>query len=124
MNNARDWAQQSGLELNEAELAEWTQELRDAFCPPLTANRTVGSLGGIVASRIAREFKVGGAGITISSEENSGLQALNAAMRSLQQRDLEQAIVGAVDLAGDIRMLLSGQTETSIPLLSEGRSSR
>ena len=121
LKKAREWAKQLGLELSETELAEWTQELRNAFCPPLTANRTVGALGGIVASRIAREFKAGGAGITVSSEENSGLQALNAAVRSLQQGDLDQAIVGAVDLAGDIRMLLSGQAGASsaIPLLGE-----
>ncbi|MCP4396839.1 MAG: type I polyketide synthase, partial [bacterium] len=122
VNKAKSWAAQLGLGLNEAELAEWTQALRDAFCPPLTANRTVGALGGIVASRVAREFKVGGAGITISSEENSGLQALNAAMRSLQQGDLDRAIVGAVDLAGDIRMLLTGQTgrDAGFPSQSEG----
>ncbi|PID55739.1 type I polyketide synthase [candidate division KSB3 bacterium] len=114
------WAKELGLYLNKAELAEWAQELRDSFCPPLTANRTVGALGGIVAGRVAREFNAGGAGISISSEENSGLQALNAALRSLQQGDLDQAIVGAVDLAGDIRMLLSGQLETTYPLLSKG----
>ena len=82
------------------------------FIPPLTANRTVGALGGIVASRIAREFKVGGAGITISAEESSGLQALNVAVQALQRKELDHALVGAVDLIGDIRSLLTTHAYT------------
>ncbi len=108
---AKTWAQQLGLNLTDAELADWLAKLRDAFCPPLTANRTVGALGGIVASRIAREFKIGGMGITISAEENSGLQALNAAIRSLQTGLIDQAIVGAVDMHGDIRSRLAAYAE-------------
>ena len=108
---AKTWAQKLGLNLNEDEMQAWITALRDAFCPPLTANRTVGALGGIVASRIAREFKIGGAGITISSEENSGLQALNAAVRLLQAETIDQAIVGAVDMHGDFRSLLAAQAE-------------
>ena len=107
LDHARTWAETLGLHLTDKELESWAQSLRDAFGPPLTANRTVGALGGIVASRIAREFKVGGPGITISSEENSGLQALHVAVRSLQQRNIDHAIVGAVDLHGDIRSVLS-----------------
>ena len=109
--HAKTWAQQLGLNLSDEELQAWIAELRDAFGPPLTANRTVGALGGIVASRIAREFKIGGAGITISSEENSGLQALNAAVRLLQAETIDQAIVGAVDMHGDLRSLLAAQAE-------------
>ena len=109
--HAKTWAQQLGLNLSDEELQAWIITLRDAFGPPLTANRTVGALGGIVASRIAREFKIGGAGITISSEENSGLQALNAAVRLLQAETIDQAIVGAVDMHGDLRSLLAAQAE-------------
>lgn len=107
LNKTKEWAKALGLTLSEAELAAWTQSLRDAFHPPLTANRTVGALGGIVASRIAREFKVGGAGITISAEESSGLQALDVAMQALQRKELDHALVGAIDLNGDIRSLLT-----------------
>lgn len=107
LNKTKEWTKALGLTLSEAELAAWTQSLRDAFHPPLTANRTVGALGGIVASRIAREFKVGGAGITISAEESSGLQALDVAMQALQRKELDHALVGAIDLNGDIRSLLT-----------------
>ena len=108
---ARQWAAALHLNVTEAELRDWTQALRDAFNPPLTANRTVGALGGIVASRIAREFHCGAASLTVSSEETSGLCALEAAARSLQRGELDQAIVGAVDLHGDIRSLLTAQAE-------------
>ncbi|MBF0544978.1 MAG: hypothetical protein HQM08_11115 [Candidatus Riflebacteria bacterium] len=74
---------------------------------PLTSNRTVGSLGGIVASRIAREFRVGGPSHTISSEENSGLKAVNVAYRALQRREIDTALVGTVDFSGDLRHLLA-----------------
>lgn len=84
---------------------ELTDSVLDAWSPPLTANRTMGALGGIVASRVARAFKVGGVGFTISSEESSGIKALESAVRMIQQGDLKQAIVGAVDLATDWRML-------------------
>ncbi len=79
--------------------------IRDAASPPLNAERTVGALGGIVASRVAREFHVGGPSHTFSSEENSGLRALEAGRRALQRGEIDLAIAGAVDLAGDLRHL-------------------
>ena len=100
------WAQKTGLELSPAELAEWTSGLCDAAGPSLSANRTMGALGSVVASRIAREFRIGGPSFTISSEENSGIRALEVAIRQLQNGELDQALVGAVDLAGDLRAVL------------------
>lgn len=103
---ARTWATRLGRNLSEAELSDWTSKLRDAVSPALNANRTMGSLGNIVASRIAREFKIGGPSFTLSSEESSGIRALETAVRMLQQHELDQAVVGAVDLAGDLRAVL------------------
>jgi acyl transferase domain-containing protein/3-hydroxymyristoyl/3-hydroxydecanoyl-(acyl carrier protein) dehydratase len=80
---------------------------RENTVPPLTANRTMGALGGIVASRIAREFRVGGPSYTISSEETSGMRALEVAVRALQTHELDSCFVGAVDLAGDVRAVLA-----------------
>ena len=68
--------------------------------PPLTANRTMGSLGGLVASRIAREFRIGGPSFSVSCDETSGTQALQLAASWLRSGELDAAIVGAVDLAG------------------------
>ncbi len=104
-NQARSWNDESHLDLSEDDLAHWTGELRDACGPPLTANRTMGALGGLVASRIAREFRVGGPSFTVSSEETSGLRALEIAARLLRAGEIDEAIVGAVDLTGDPRVL-------------------
>jgi acyl transferase domain-containing protein/3-hydroxymyristoyl/3-hydroxydecanoyl-(acyl carrier protein) dehydratase len=100
---ARNWLKQLGIVLGDDELTEWVEKLKQAFGPALSANRTMGALGGIVASRIARAFRIGGPAFTVSSEETSGMHALESAVRSLQQEELDQVIVGAVDLASDFR---------------------
>ena len=71
--------------------------------PPLNAGRTMGALGSIVASRIARALSLGGPAFTVSSEETSGLVALRLAVKALQVGDLDRVIVGAVDLPSDPR---------------------
>ncbi|MDZ4183983.1 MAG: beta-ketoacyl synthase N-terminal-like domain-containing protein [Desulfuromonadales bacterium] len=103
---ARLWAEQLDLHLTPLEMSDWVAELRTAVGPPLTANRTMGALGSIVASRVAKEFRIGGPSFTISSEENSGLRALEVGIRALQQGQINRALVGAVDLAGDLRAVL------------------
>jgi acyl transferase domain-containing protein/3-hydroxymyristoyl/3-hydroxydecanoyl-(acyl carrier protein) dehydratase len=105
-DKASRWAEQAGRTLADDELAAWTTGLKDSFSPPLTANRTMGALGSVVASRIAREFRIGGPSFTISSEDNSGLSALETAVRRLQGMEIGRALVGAVDLAGDVRAVL------------------
>lgn len=90
----------------EAEFKKWFAALKDAFGPALSANRTMGALGGMVASRIAREFRAGGPSLTFSSEETSGMHALQAAIRALQANEVDEALVGAVDFTGDLRSFL------------------
>jgi acyl transferase domain-containing protein/3-hydroxymyristoyl/3-hydroxydecanoyl-(acyl carrier protein) dehydratase len=115
LNEVRDWNRRLGLNLSEAELADWLRELQDATGPALTANRVMGALGSIAASRIAREFHLGGPAFTISSEESSGLDALTTAVRMLQQGELNQALVGAVDFAGDVRAVLASHAPDAMP---------
>ncbi len=103
---AAAWERELGRELTAAERTQWTAALREAAGPPLTANRTMGALGSVVASRIAREFRVGGPSFTVSSEESSGIRALETAVRLLQGGELDRALVGAVDMAGDLRAVL------------------
>ena len=62
---AKSWAQEWGWQLSDSELERWLDQVADGVGPPLTANRTMGALGGIVASRIAREFHIGGPSFTI-----------------------------------------------------------
>ena len=52
-DKARRWNQDLGLDLSAEELVGWIDELQAAAGPALSANRTMGSLGGVVASRIA-----------------------------------------------------------------------
>ncbi len=118
---AGEYARQLGREPSVDELAAWTEQLRDASGPALSANRTMGALGSVVASRIAREFRIGGPSFTLSSEDSSGIRALETAVRLLQKGELDQALVGAVDLAGDPRAVLGrhgrqpGSAGSSLP---------
>jgi acyl transferase domain-containing protein/3-hydroxymyristoyl/3-hydroxydecanoyl-(acyl carrier protein) dehydratase len=104
---AADWARRLRRATEGEEFEHWVDGLCDAIAPALNANRTIGGLGSIVASRVAREFGLGGPSYVLSSEETSGLTALRAATRALQRGRLECAVVGAVDLSGDVRSLLS-----------------
>jgi len=101
--DAEHWACMLGLELSADELTDWINRLKDAASPPLTPNRVMGNLGGIVASRLAREFDVGGPSFTVSCGRGSEVVALNLAVRALQRGELDQAIVGGVELAIDPR---------------------
>lgn len=116
---AEQWARELGRPMSADELASWADQLRDDASPPLTANRTMGALGNIVASRISREFRVGGPSFALAGEENSGIRALETALRMLQSGEIDHALVGAVDLAGDLRAVL-GQHGDS-PFSASGR---
>ena len=109
---AGNWAEKLGLSLTEAELSAWIESLRNTAGPALTANRTMGALGSIVASRIAKEFRVGGPSFTLSNEENSGLRALEVGIHALQEGSINRAIVGAADMAGDLRSVLGQHSNT------------
>lgn len=82
------------------------QAIADAWSPPLTANRVMGALGGIVAGRVSRALKVGGVGFTVSADEISGSIALATAVKMLQNGDIKQALAGAVDFNCDWRGLI------------------
>lgn len=100
---ALKWADALGLSLNQGEMDNWVEQLRNGIIAPLNAPRVMGSLGSIAASRVARELGFGGPSLAISATENSGLRALEYAVRALQRHELDQIIVGAVDLADDVR---------------------
>jgi acyl transferase domain-containing protein/3-hydroxymyristoyl/3-hydroxydecanoyl-(acyl carrier protein) dehydratase len=75
----------------------------DEAGPALSANRTMGALASIAASRVAREHRLGGPSFTLSGGETSGLHALHAACEALRRGEIDQAVVAAVDLPGDLR---------------------
>lgn len=82
------------------------EAFKDLVSEPLTFNRTLGALGGIVASRVAREFKLGGPSFTLSANSASGIKTIETAVHSLSANETNVFICGCVDLAGDIRQLL------------------
>ncbi len=86
LKHAVEWAERLGLRPSSPEHAEWKQALLDAAGPALNANRVMGALGSIAASRIARAFHLGGPGFTVSSGEISGLHALTVAVRARAAR--------------------------------------
>ncbi|MGL6075236.1 MAG: beta-ketoacyl synthase N-terminal-like domain-containing protein [Fimbriiglobus sp.] len=99
---------------------DWTDTVVDSVSPPLNANRTMGALGSIAASRIARTFHFGGPSFTLCSEESSSGRAIELAVRALRQRELDRAVVGGVDLAGDLRSQMA--TDAQRPFSSSGQS--
>ncbi|CAB1074883.1 omega-3 polyunsaturated fatty acid synthase subunit, PfaB / omega-3 polyunsaturated fatty acid synthase subunit, PfaC [Olavius algarvensis Delta 1 endosymbiont] len=94
-DGSRDYAAQARLD-----------SLKDICQPPLSAPRTLGALGGIVASRLAREFRLGGPSFAVSCEDAGGLKALEIGARALQQKEAESFLIGAVDLSGDVRNIM------------------
>mgnify|MGYP003640296313 CR=1 FL=1 len=120
LNKAAAWAKAQGGDVGPEAVANYLDTLRDAAGPALSANRTMGALASVVASRIARELRCGGPSFTISSEECSGIRALEGAVRALQHKELNQAIVGAVDLAGDVRAMLSAHRHSPYSPTGEG----
>ena len=103
-----DWCQRSDLQLSEIEVAEWVEKLKASFNRQLTPDVTMGNLGGIVASRIAREFGFGGPSYALSNEENSGTNALKLAFKAIERGELNSALVGAVDFNCELQSAIAG----------------
>ncbi len=82
-------------------------DLADSLSNPLNATRTLGALGGIVASRLAREMKCGGPSFTLSGDDQSGRHALRTGLQLLRTGHIDMAFIGAVDLSFDARNLLA-----------------
>ena len=118
---ARHWAKKLGLALSDGEETRWIEALCEAAGPALNASRTVGALGNIIASRIARDFSLGGPSFAVSCDEASGLRALEVAVRALQRGEMDTVIVGAVDLAGDARAVLMSHEMRAFSTLGEVR---
>ncbi|MBY0230671.1 MAG: hypothetical protein K2W96_15400, partial [Gemmataceae bacterium] len=68
-----------------------------ADVPPLTADRTMGALASIAASRLARAFRVGGPCFTVSGH------AVGLASEALRRGEVDWAMAGATRRADDPR---------------------
>lgn len=81
------------------------EDIKNLLSPSLNANRTIGSLGSIIASRIAKEFRLGGPCFSVSCESSSAMKAVELGARSLQNHDTDIFLAGAVDFTSDIRSI-------------------
>ena len=77
----------------------WIADARQQVGPVLDAPAVLGTMPNIVANRLNSQFDFAGPSFTVSSEEHSGLDALSIATRALDARDIDAAVVGAVDLS-------------------------
>ncbi|MFQ5429301.1 MAG: beta-ketoacyl synthase N-terminal-like domain-containing protein [Phycisphaerae bacterium] len=117
----RRWAAELACEPTASEEARRLDDLLREIGPALNAPRTLGALGGMIASRIARECGFGGPCFAVSAGEVSGLQALDIAVRALRQEEMDFAVVGAVDLAGDVRAVLTHDAIVRLSASGEAR---
>lgn len=92
--------------MSQTQKAAFKNQLADYYAKPLTHNRVLGNLGGIIAARLAKAFRLGAMCSTISCGAASGLRALSIAANALQTNEADCYLVGAVDFAGDARQLL------------------
>ena len=105
-NHIGRWAKKLGADPSSPRYRQWAANLADGCSPPLTAPRVMGALGNIIASRIARELRCGGPSYVVCGDAASGLQALTIGLKSLQSRECDLFVVGAVDMSGDIRNIM------------------
>ena len=91
------WAA-SGLPVS----AEWIEAARNAIQPQHGAAGVIGAMPNIPANRLSSQLDLAGPSFTISSEELSGVVALQLAARALRGGEIDAAIVGAVDLVDQI----------------------
>ena len=102
----KHWNAVHGLNLDDGTMNQWMERLRDQCAPPLTPPRVMGALGGIVASRMAREFRFGGPSFVVSADAASGIKALQVAVDLLQGKAVDAMLIGAVDLAAEGRNVI------------------
>ncbi len=93
---------------------------QDKLVPPLNANRVIGALGSIVASRIAREARLGGPSFTLSAREKSGMEALAHAWSGIKEGAWEAAVVLALDLPSSFRGRHQAREEGDVRPTADG----
>ena len=93
-----------GVELDQNTHAfgrRWQAQVAETDVPGLSADRVLGSLASVIASRISRQFRFGGPSITEAAGYQTASVLLDSALRLLERGDIDLAVVGAVDQASD-----------------------
>ena len=109
-----------GLGLSRRRAGGLDRALRESVGPALSANRTMGSLGGW--SPAGSRGSSGSAGRASRSRATRLRERRHSRSRSdwLRSGELDAAIVGAVDLAGDVRSVLATSRLGAIAMPGEG----
>ena len=84
---------------NPAEHGDWLRHARDEIIPALSSAGVIGTMPNIPANRLNSQFDLGGASVTVSGGERSGLRCLDLAHRALATGELNAALVCGVDLS-------------------------
>lgn len=89
---------------------------RDAIVDPLDADAVVGTMPNIPANRLNRQLDAGAFGFTVSSEQHSGLDALQMAIDALRLGRIDVAVVAAADLSVEpVHVAALGRLEHHVP---------
>ncbi len=91
-----EWAEALGVESS-----AWLEAARLRFTPALSAAGVVGTMPNICANRLNSQFDWRAPSFTVSAEELSGVVALMLAMHALRAREIDAAIVGAVEVGSN-----------------------
>ncbi len=96
----KDWAKklEKLLDYDQVDLDSWITDVKKTICPYQTAASVLGAMPNIVANRISNQYDFRCPSFTISAEELSGKRALDIAIRALRSKEIEAAVVGAVDV--------------------------
>ncbi|MWC29610.1 beta-ketoacyl synthase N-terminal-like domain-containing protein [Paenibacillus sp. MMS18-CY102] len=96
-----DWALKHRERFDFGNTSAAIDSLQNAFYGTLESSTVVGLLPNVPANRLNKHMKISGPGFTVSSEELSGITALELASRALRSGELDAALVGAVDLSDE-----------------------
>ena len=80
----------------------WLKQARAVLQKPLEAAGVIGSMPNIVTNRLNRLFDFTAPSFSVLAEEASGMIALQMGMQALIKKEIDTAMVGAVDLSCDI----------------------
>ncbi|MGH9348357.1 MAG: beta-ketoacyl synthase N-terminal-like domain-containing protein, partial [Vicinamibacterales bacterium] len=97
-----DWAEAWSRDTGGIADPAWTVRARDAMQAAVEAATVIGTMPNIVANRINSQLDLAGPSLTVSAEEASGITALTSAARALGAREIDAALVGAVDLSHEM----------------------
>ncbi|HEX3147859.1 MAG TPA: beta-ketoacyl synthase N-terminal-like domain-containing protein [Gemmataceae bacterium] len=103
---------------------EINESLKDHVHPALTANRVMGSLASIAASRVARFLGAGGPSFAVCDENASGFRAVSLAVNALRNGEIDRALAGVVVFGSDPRVDRGGDEAAAVVLkrLSDAQS--